>query len=62
MEEPGPALVFSGPMVMGFADTALFCVMASKTDVIPVMANSDTFTGARRRGHRRGIVRARSLN
>ncbi len=33
--------VFSGPMVMGFADTAMYCcVMAALgTDVIPVMAN-----------------------
>lgn len=33
--------VFSGPMVMGFADTARYCcVMAAVgADVIPVMAN-----------------------
>jgi uncharacterized protein (TIGR00369 family) len=33
--------VFSGPMVMGFADTAMYCcVMAAMgTGVIPVMAN-----------------------
>jgi acyl-coenzyme A thioesterase PaaI-like protein len=33
--------VFSGPMVMGFADTAMYCcVMAAMgPDVIPVMAN-----------------------
>jgi acyl-coenzyme A thioesterase PaaI-like protein len=33
--------VFSGPMVMGFADTAMYCcVMAAMgADVIPVMAN-----------------------
>ncbi|MEQ9640289.1 MAG: PaaI family thioesterase [Alphaproteobacteria bacterium] len=37
----GDGRVFSGPMVMGFADTAMYsCVMAALgTDVIPVMAN-----------------------
>jgi acyl-coenzyme A thioesterase PaaI-like protein len=37
----GSGKVFSGPMVMGFADTAMYCcVMAAMgTGVIPVMAN-----------------------
>jgi acyl-coenzyme A thioesterase PaaI-like protein len=37
----GKGKVFSGPMVMGFADTAMYCcVMAALgTGVIPVMAN-----------------------
>jgi acyl-coenzyme A thioesterase PaaI-like protein len=37
----GTGRVFSGPMVMGFADTAMYCcVMAALgADVIPVMAN-----------------------
>ena len=37
----GSGKVFSGPMVMGFADTAMYCcVMAALgTGVIPVMAN-----------------------
>ena len=37
----GSGRVFSGPMVMGFADTAMYCcVMAAMgKDVIPVMAN-----------------------
>lgn len=37
----GGGRVFSGPMVMGFADTAMYCcVMAAMgTGVIPVMAN-----------------------
>jgi uncharacterized protein (TIGR00369 family) len=43
-EEPwqdGSGKVFSGPIVMGFADTAMYCcVMAALgTGVIPVMAN-----------------------
>ena len=39
--QDGSGRVFSGPMVMGFADTAMYCcVMAAMgTDVIPVMAN-----------------------
>ena len=37
----GSGKIFSGPMVMGFADTAMYCcVMAALgTKVIPVMAN-----------------------
>ncbi|MGH8518510.1 MAG: PaaI family thioesterase [Panacagrimonas sp.] len=37
----GAGKVFSGPMVMGFADTAMYCCVMSAlgTDVIPVMAN-----------------------
>lgn len=37
----GVGKIFSGPMVMGFADTAMYCcVMAALgTGVIPVMAN-----------------------
>lgn len=37
----GVGKVYSGPMVMGFADTAMYCcVMAALgTNVIPVMAN-----------------------
>jgi acyl-coenzyme A thioesterase PaaI-like protein len=39
--QDGSGRVFSGPMVMGFADTAMYCcVMAAMgADVIPVMAN-----------------------
>lgn len=39
--QDGDGEVFSGPMVMGFADTAMYCcVMAAMgADVIPVMAN-----------------------
>ena len=39
--QDGSGRVFSGPMVMGFADTAMYCcVMAALgTGVIPVMAN-----------------------
>jgi acyl-coenzyme A thioesterase PaaI-like protein len=39
--QDGSGQVFSGPMVMGFADTAMYCcVMAAMgTGVIPVMAN-----------------------
>src|SRR5246500_5980592 len=39
--QDGSGRVFSGPMVMGFADTAMYCcVMAALgTNVIPVMAN-----------------------
>jgi acyl-coenzyme A thioesterase PaaI-like protein len=39
--QDGSGRVFSGPMVMGFADTAMYCcVMAALgTSVIPVMAN-----------------------
>jgi len=39
--QDGSGQVFSGPMVMGFADTAMYCcVMAAMGDgVIPVMAN-----------------------
>lgn len=39
--QDGGGLVFSGPMVMGFADTAMYCcVMAAMgNDVIPVMVN-----------------------
>ena len=39
--QDGSGRVFSGPMVMGFADTAMYCcVMAAMgTGVIPVMAN-----------------------
>ena len=39
--QDGSGRVFSGPMVMGFADTAMYCcVMAALgRDVIPVMAN-----------------------
>lgn len=39
--QDGAGKVFSGPMVMGFADTAMYCcVMAALgTGVIPVMAN-----------------------
>lgn len=39
--QDGSGEVFSGPMVMGFADTAMYCcVMAALgTDVIPVMVN-----------------------
>lgn len=39
--QDGSGSVFSGPMVMGFADTAMYCcVMAAMgTGVIPVMAN-----------------------
>src|SRR5580700_2089499 len=39
--QDGSGRVFSGPMVMGFADTAMYCcVMATMgADVIPVMAN-----------------------
>jgi acyl-coenzyme A thioesterase PaaI-like protein len=39
--QDGSGRVFSGPMVMGFADTAMYCcVMAALGfDVIPVMAN-----------------------
>ena len=39
--QDGSGRVFSGPMVMGFADTAMYCcVMAALgADVIPVMAN-----------------------
>jgi uncharacterized protein (TIGR00369 family) len=37
----GTGRVFSGPMVMGFADTAMYCccMAALGTGVIPVMAN-----------------------
>lgn len=39
--QDGAGQVFSGPMVMGFADTTMYaCVMAAMgPDVIPVMAN-----------------------
>jgi acyl-coenzyme A thioesterase PaaI-like protein len=39
--QDGAGRVFSGPMVMGFADTTMYgCVMAAMgPDVIPVMAN-----------------------
>lgn len=39
--QDGSGQVFSGPTVMGFADTAMYCcVMAAMgADVIPVMAN-----------------------
>jgi acyl-coenzyme A thioesterase PaaI-like protein len=39
--QDGSGQVFSGPMVMGFADTAMYCcVMAALgAEVIPVMAN-----------------------
>jgi acyl-coenzyme A thioesterase PaaI-like protein len=39
--QDGSGRVFSGPIVMGFADTAMYCcVMAALgPDVIPVMAN-----------------------
>src|SRR5258708_14359412 len=39
--QDGSGQVFSGPMVMGFADTAMYCyVMAAMgASVIPVMAN-----------------------
>ncbi|HUT48501.1 MAG TPA: PaaI family thioesterase [Alphaproteobacteria bacterium] len=39
--QDGSGRVFSGPMVMGFADTAMYgCVIAALgEDVIPVMAN-----------------------
>ncbi len=39
--QDGGGKVFSGPMVMGFADTAMYCcVMAAMgLDVIPVMVN-----------------------
>ena len=39
--QDGSGRVFSGPMTMGFADTAMYCcVMAALgPDVIPVMAN-----------------------
>ena len=39
--QDGQGRVFSGPMVMGFADTTMYCcVMAAMgTGVIPVMAN-----------------------
>lgn len=39
--QDGSGRVFSGPMVMGFADTTMYCcVMAAMgTGVIPVMAN-----------------------
>jgi len=39
--QDGSGKVFSGPMVMGFADTAMYCcVMAAMgSGVIPVMAN-----------------------
>lgn len=39
--QDGSGRVFSGPMVMGFADTAMYCcVMAAMgADVIPVMVN-----------------------
>lgn len=39
--QDGSGQVFSGPMVMGFADTAMYCcVMAAMgTGVIPVMVN-----------------------
>jgi len=39
--QDGSGQVFSGPMVMGFADTAMYCcVMAALgAEIIPVMAN-----------------------
>jgi acyl-coenzyme A thioesterase PaaI-like protein len=39
--QDGSGKVFSGPMVMGFADTAMYCCVMSAlgTGVIPVMAN-----------------------
>ncbi|MGI9024640.1 MAG: hotdog domain-containing protein, partial [Burkholderiaceae bacterium] len=39
--QDGEGTVFSGPMVMGFADTAMHCfvMVAMGADVIPVMAN-----------------------
>jgi uncharacterized protein (TIGR00369 family) len=51
--QDGSGKVFSGPMVMGFADTAMYCcVMAAMgTDVIPVMANLNiTFLRPAREG------------
>src|SRR5947208_3362087 len=39
--QDGSGLIFSGPMVMGFADTAMYCCVlaAMGTGVIPVIAN-----------------------
>ncbi len=39
--QDGEGTVFSGPMVMGFADTAMHCcvMVAMGADVIPVMSN-----------------------
>jgi acyl-coenzyme A thioesterase PaaI-like protein len=39
--QDGSGQVFSGPMVMGFADTAMYCCVlaALGAEVIPVMAN-----------------------
>ncbi|HEV2551972.1 MAG TPA: PaaI family thioesterase [Stellaceae bacterium] len=39
--QDGSGRVFSGPTVMGFADTAMYCCVmtALGADVIPVMAN-----------------------
>src|SRR5580700_6408732 len=39
--QDGSGRVFSGPMLMGFADTAMYCcvVAALGTGVIPVMVN-----------------------
>jgi acyl-coenzyme A thioesterase PaaI-like protein len=39
--QDGSGRVFSGPMVMGFADTAMYCCVmgAMGEHVIPVMAN-----------------------
>ncbi len=39
--QTGKGKVFSGPMVMGFADTAMYCcvMVAVAYDVIPVMIN-----------------------
>src|SRR5437764_10771768 len=39
--QDGSGRVFSGPMVMGFADTAMYCcvIAAMGTAVIPVMTN-----------------------
>jgi uncharacterized protein (TIGR00369 family) len=39
--QDGTGQVFSGPMVMGFADTAMYCCLmaAMGTGVIPVMTN-----------------------
>jgi len=39
--QDGSGRVFSGPIVMGFADTAMYCCLmaAMGTSIIPVMAN-----------------------
>jgi acyl-coenzyme A thioesterase PaaI-like protein len=59
--QDGSGQVFSGPMVMGFADTAMYCcVMAAMgASVIPVMANLNiTFLRPRGRPDRRGAHRS----